>query len=85
MTFFDQTAYEHIPTNAQLYLFALAWSGAWSGKSREDVRAAIQGIIHLHETQENVRERIDKAVTDSETMEELLSRVQKVGLAGIEQ
>ena len=77
--FFDQTAFDTIPSGIQIVLFALAWSDAWREKSKSDVRFLIQKIVFMAETKPEIRKRADDFVAGFDSLDALL-----VGIKGFD-
>lgn len=73
--FLDQTAYDTIPGNVQVLLFGLTWSDLWQGKTKEEIKQAIQKIIFQYELDKDIRKRIDEYVGGRRSVRELLERI----------
>ena len=80
--FFDQTAYDTIPSSIQIVLFALAWSDLWREKSKSDIRFLIQKIIFLSDTKPEVKKRADDFVAGSDSIDSLLVRIKDFDVLG---
>ena len=80
--FFDQTAYDTIPSSIQIVLFALIWSDIWREKSKSDIRFMIQKIIFMSETKPEIRKRADDFVAGSEGLDALLVRIKDFDVLG---
>lgn len=75
MIFFDQTAYDRVPGNLQIFLFGLAWSGRWKHKTRAEIRAEVQRIFSIYEAEPSIKNRIDRCVASSESVAALIGRL----------
>lgn len=75
MQFFDQTAYDSIPSSVQIFIFGLIWGDFWSEKKLSEIPALVQKIIFLYEAQEAVRKRIDEFIKSSNSVESLVNRL----------
>ncbi|TSC74762.1 MAG: Uncharacterized protein G01um101433_997 [Parcubacteria group bacterium Gr01-1014_33] len=73
--FFDQTAYDKIPSNAQILLFAYAWGDTWKRKEKNEIQAEIKEILFLYESDAAFRGRTDDLVAASATMDMLLAAI----------
>lgn len=80
--FFDQTAFDTIPSSAQIILFALVWSEMWREKSKSDIRFLIQKIVFISEAKPEIRKRIDDFVAGSDSLESLLMRIKEFDVLG---
>ena len=80
--FFDQTAYDSIPSGVQIVLFALAWSDMWRDKSKSDIRFMIQKIIFTSETKPDIHKRIDDFVAGCDSIDSLLKSIRNFDVFG---
>lgn len=71
----DQTAVDYIPLNVQILLFGLVWGNLWRDKSEAEIHRSIQKILHLYETREGLRRRIDEFIVSSKNLKDLTRRV----------
>lgn len=77
---FDQTAYDLVPLNLQVFLFGLAWGDSWKGKTDNEIRPEIQKIIFSYGERIDVRKKIDLAIEDCLSLESLLVRIKNIQL-----
>lgn len=75
MQIFDQTAYDLVAFNLQVFLFGLAWGSFWYGKTENEVRLEIQKIIFAYEARPDIRKKIDALAEESSSLEALLARL----------
>ena len=75
MIFFDQTAFDRVPGNLQIFLFGLAWSGRWRNKTRSEIRAEVQRIFSIYEAEPSIKNRIDRCVTTADSVAALINRL----------
>ena len=80
--FFDQTAYDTIPSGIQIILFALAWSDTWQEKPKNDIRFLIQKIIFMADTKPDIRKRADDFVSGLDSLDALLTRIKDFDVSG---
>ncbi len=78
---FDQTAYDLVPFNLQVFIFGLAWGDSWIGKTENEIRLEIQKIIFSYESKIDIRKKIDLVVEDCASLELLLVRIKSVQLS----
>jgi len=80
--FFDQTAYDTIPSSIQIVLFAFAWSDIWREKSKSDIRFLIQKIVFMAETKPEMRKRADDFIAGLDSLDTLLTRIKNFDVFG---
>ncbi len=80
--FFDQTAYDTIPSGIQIILFALTWSDVWQEKPKNDIRFLIQKIIFMADTKPEIRKRSDDFIAGLDSLDGLLTRIKDFDVLG---
>ncbi len=75
LEYLDQTAYDFVPPAVQIYLFGLIWSDQWQGKTRIEVRKAIQEVIFTYEAKSQVKQGIDEVVRQSKSLSDLIDHL----------
>lgn len=82
LQFFDQTAFDTIPSSIQIVLFAFVWSDAWREKSKSDIRFLIQKIVFMSETKPEIIKRADDFIAGLDSLEALLARINDFDVFG---
>ncbi len=73
--FFTQPSSLIMPADFQAYIFALIWQNKWKHASRETMKKEIFDYLKLYTDNENVRNSVNSIISESMTLNELLSKI----------
>lgn len=82
--FFSQPSSLIIPAEFQVFVIALIWQNKWKDVSAGVMKKEILEMLRIYEADESFRSSIKGIVSSAPTLNELLNKIIKSGLSGVE-
>lgn len=77
LVLFDQLAYEVVPGNMQLYLFALLWNDTWKQKTADEMATDTHTLNAKYNEDAAFRNTVDTIVTPCKSLNRLLETIKE--------
>lgn len=75
VSFFDQTPETVIAPNVQVVLFSMLWHGVWQQKGASKMRADMEKIIALYESDRQIASLIDGRIAEAPSFNDFLGKI----------
>lgn len=79
--FFSQPEALIIPSGFQVFCIALIWQNKWKDVTPEVMKKQILELLRIYETDDGFRKSVDGLVNSATTLNDLLNKIMKSGLA----
>jgi len=79
--FFSQPEALIIPSGFQVFCIALIWQNKWKDVSADMMKKEILELLRIYEMDEAFRKSVDGLVNSATTLNDLLNKIMKSGLA----